>query len=108
MKVDLRTEDIKRKVIDRCIIAQYALDNKIAADSNYFCPEDTGDLQKSVQPIMGNGVLEWNTPYAKAQYYGLPGKSTDTNPNASLQWFEQAKARELDNWVGVANAEYNK
>ncbi len=106
--IDLDESAILRKVDDRISRAQFILDNRIAADSNYFCPMDTGALQGSVFPIQGDGTLEWNAPYAKKQYYNGPNKSKDSNPNASMQWFEHAKARNLKNWEKLANEEYNR
>ena len=99
---------IKRKVANNLFFVQQVLDERIAADSNYFCPKDTGGLQGSVLPVQGTGILEWNTPYAKAQYYGLPNKSTDSNPNASMKWFESAKSRKLKEWVRLANETYSR
>lgn len=106
--IDLYESAIMRKIEDRTSRAQYVLDNRVAADSNYFCPMDTGDLQGSVFPIQGDGELEWNEPYAKKQYYNGPNKSKDSNPNASMQWFEHAKARNLKDWEKLANEEYNR
>lgn len=106
--IEIDESAIMRKIDGRMSRAQLVLDNRIAADSNYFCPMDTGALQGSVFPIQGDGTLEWNEPYAKKQYYGLPNKSKDSNPNASPQWFEHAKARNLKNWEKLANEEYNR
>lgn len=106
--VDINVSAILRKVEDRIGQVQLVLDNRIAADSNYFCPFDTGALQGSVFPIQGDGTLEWNETYAKRQYYGLPNKAKDSNPNASPQWFEHAKARNLKDWEALANEEYNR
>lgn len=106
--IEIDESAIMRKIDGRMSRAQLVLDNRIAADSNYFCPMDTGALQGSVFPIHGDGTLEWNEPYAKKQYYGLPNKSKDSNPNASPQWFEHAKARNLKNWEKLANEEYNR
>jgi hypothetical protein len=108
MTVTLYERKIRRKVADKLGSVQYVLDGRVAADSNFFAPQDTGDLQGSVLPIVGNGLLEWNTTYARFQYYNGPNKSKDRNPNASMQWFEHAKARNLKEWEAIANAEYNK
>lgn len=110
MKVTAKLDKagIKSDAMARIRRAQFALDNRVAQDSNYFCPLDTGALQGSVFPIAGDGVLEWNTPYAREQYYERPNKSKDSNPNASMKWFERAKAQFRDAWVRLANAEYNR
>lgn len=83
--------------------AQAALDIQVLKDSNYFCPQAEGDLIKSsiAQSRIGEGLLIWATPYAHAQYYGLPKKSLDVNPNARMKWFEEAKSRHLDDWLNM-------
>lgn len=81
--------------------AQMRLDQQVLTDSNYFCPLKTGTLQKSavIGTVIGSGLLVWNTPYARRQYYGVDfDRSKDPNPNACAKWFEAAKARKLEQW----------
>lgn len=87
--------------------AQAALDVQIVKDSNYFCPMAEGTLQASALTAseIGKGRVLWATPYARAQYYGLPNKSKDKNPNARMKWFEEAKARQRENWLSIAQRE---
>lgn len=89
--------------------AQKMLDTQVLKDSNYFCPMYTGTLQKSgiLHTVIGSGRIVWQTPYARAQYYGLPHKSTTHNPNARCKWFEAAKEKNLKYWVDIVNGEYN-
>ena len=68
------------------------LSEQILDDCNYFCREDKGTLIQSSQiaSIPKQGLLVWNTIYAKRVFYtGTP--STDANPNASLRWAEKGK-----------------
>lgn len=83
---------------------QAALDLQVIKDSNYFCPQVEGTLQASALTgsNIGKGEVIWDSPYAKAQYYGLPNKTKDKNPNARMKWFEAAKVRSLIQWIGVA------
>lgn len=108
--VELDKGGIIDKIETRTSRVQYLLDAKVLADSNYFCPQDTSALiDSSINAnTLGQGYLEWNTPYARAQYYELPNKSTDKNPNARSKWFEAAKAEHKDDWLRMANAEYHK
>lgn len=97
------TARIKSNVAD----AQKALDAQVMADSNHFAPQDTGTLQKSAQIYtrIGSGLVEWRTPYARAQYYGVTfDHSKQRNPNATAKWFETAKARFKDKWVSLVNS----
>ena len=81
--------------------AQMKLDQQVITDSNFYCPLETGALQKSAQinTVIGSGAVVWRTPYARAQYYGVNfDRSKDPNPNACAKWFEAAKARKMEQW----------
>lgn len=112
MKVDIELDlgKLSKRLGDRIGIAQKALDLQIIKDANFYAPEDVGTLQDSavVFTDIGSGLIEWNTVYARKQYYEVNNKSKDKNPNATDRWFEVAKANKLKDWVTVANAEYNK
>ena len=100
-------EGVRTKIGGASRRAQFLLDQQVAKDSNYYCPEDlgySGGLMGSVEPSAteGKGVLVWNEPYAAAQYYDLPNKSKDKNPNARMKWFEAAKAVCKKKWERVA------
>ena len=90
-------------------LAQPKLDQTVLKDSNYYAPMDEGFLRSSAinNSNIGSGELKWVTPYARAQYYGLPNKSKDKNPNAQMKWFEVAKSKNKEKWVRVANRAYN-
>ena len=82
------------------------LDAMVIKDSNYFCPQETSVLQKSaiINTVMGSGLLIWQTPYARAQYYGEQfDHSKQRNQNACSKWFEAAKARWYTRWVEFVN-----
>ena len=103
IKIKINESKVKKR-LDRCIdFAQSALDQQVIKDSNFYAPFDVGGLRDSA--IIGNkpGKVIYNAPYAKAQYYGLPNKSKDRNPNASMKWFERAKAKNKKAWVVLAN-----
>lgn len=108
----IKTEFDTAKVIQRFSqygsAAQKKLDAVVLQDSNYFCPLDTGTLQKSgiIHSVLGSGLLEWKTPYARSQYYDIKYKKHDRNPNATMKWFESAKARYLEKWRRLIHAEY--
>ena len=109
MTIDFDVNKISKKVDKRVSKAQFVLDQQVLKDSNYFCPEDTGDLQDSgiIGSKIGKGLLVWDSEYAKRQYYEDDNKSKDRNPNASYKWFEVAKAKWLKQWEKLANDKYN-
>lgn len=110
IKVNFDVNATDERILKRIQLVQKRLDAQIMKDSNYYCPMYTGTLQKSVitSSVIGSGVLVWNTPYAKAQYYGLENKYLLKNPNARTKWFEAAKATKLEQWVKLANDTYYK
>ena len=108
--IDFDTDKATRRINGRLRPVQAEIDSQVLKDSNYFCPQDTGTLQASgvMYSDIGSGVLEWRTPYARDQYYSRPDKSKDKNPNATMKWFESAKARHKAEWEKVANDRYNQ
>lgn len=110
MKVEFDTRKCANRLRDRIDGVQEKLDWQVLKDSNFYCPKDTGELEASSvrSTDFGSGELIWDTPYAKAQYYGLQNKSRDSNPNAVYKWFEAAKSTKLQEWLRLANGQYNK
>jgi len=109
--VYLNKAGIKNDAVQRLKRAQIALDQQIAKDSNYYAPEDKGDLKDSVYlgSVMGSGLLTWAVEKARRLYHGIGFSfSKDKNPNARAKWFDAAKAVRLGTWVKVANSEYRK
>ena len=106
--ITLDEQKIKQEAEARINRTQFYLDSRIAGDSNFYCPQDTGNLKSSVFPVDGNGTLEWNADYASKMYYSVKNLSKGKNPNASIKWFERAKATRLKDWENIANEEYHK
>lgn len=108
-EIDFDTKKIYSKIQSHAHKAQIRLDAQVLKDSNYYCPMDSGTLIKSgiISTVLGSGCVQWCTPYAKKQYYTLPHKSDQTNPNACMRWFDQAKSKKLKEWEKLANDEYN-
>lgn len=100
---------VKREAEKGINRAQVALDIQIAKDSNFYCPVRDGHLRSSVmRSDFGSGILTWDAVYARSQYYGKPNKSKDTNPNARMAWFEEAKATKKKEWEKLANAKFDR
>ena len=108
--IDLNVNKIYKDKKARLMKAQIKLDVEIAKDSNFYSPEDTGDLKRSAiqSRTFGKGYLIWDMLYAKYKYYIDNNKSKLKNPNARYKWFEFAKAENTKKWEKVANDEYNK
>lgn len=104
VKIDFDPKRAAAVRISKIGAAQAALDTQVIKDSNYYCPFDEGTLQSSALTAseIGRGRVLWATPYARRQYYELPNKSHDKNPNARMKWFEEAKARNKAAWLAIA------
>lgn len=103
VKLEFNIPKITAKLTPKYQQAQAALDIQVLKDSNYYIPKDEGTLEASGVIASGGGKVEWNTPYAREQYYEKPNKSHDTNPNARMKWFEFAKAQWGQQWVKMVN-----
>jgi hypothetical protein len=79
-------------------------------DTDPYVPMREGDLAgtASVQSRPTLGKLIYGQPYARAQYYGLPGKSKARHPKAIMQWFEVAKRVNVRRWRRIAASEYER
>ncbi|MBO1515603.1 minor capsid protein [Metabacillus bambusae] len=91
--------------------AQFALDQQVLKDSNYFIPKQEAYLEKSgiLHSRIGTGHIEWKTPYARRLYYNPQYDfSKDVNPNAQGLWFEAAKALHRKDWADTAGVPYSK
>lgn len=79
------------------------------SDCNYFAKRDQGTLIESSQTAsdVENGLLVWDTPYARRQYYtGTP--SLMENPNASILWCEEAHDHFGQEWQQIAQKSFVK
>lgn len=81
--------------------AQKYLDSEVLRTSAPYTPMRTGELMRSGDKgtNVGSGEVIYNAPYAKTMYYGLSYNfSKDKHPQACAQWFEKAKAANIDSW----------
>ena len=74
--------------------AQYYLDSEVLRRSAPYVPYLTGRLLESgySSTVIGSGLVTYNTPYAKKQYYSgrTPGSST-FGPLRGKDWFYRMK-----------------
>ncbi|WP_242227170.1 minor capsid protein [Bacillus cereus group sp. BfR-BA-01315] len=111
LNIRIDTPAIEGKVIEATKKAQFALDQQVLKDSNYYIPKDTGELERSSIRFSrpGEGHIEWSTPYARRNYYGVNFSfSKDSNPNSGPLWFESAKARNVTDWAKIVENEIKR
>ena len=73
---------------------------EILNDANDYIKLDTGIMRDSseLHSRPEEGVIIWQTPYAKRQYWDIETAFTDKNPKATWRWFEVAKEAHMDRW----------
>lgn len=109
--VELNVKKLQQKNTFANAESQMILDTQVLKDSNYYVPKDTGNLEASgvAHSRIGDGHIEWNTPYARKLYYNPQYNfSEDTNPNAQGLWFEAAKSNHRETWAEIVKKIYSK
>ena len=83
--------------------AQTLLDHQVVSDTDPYVPMDSGALKTSalLATDFGSGEVRYATPYAAAQYYGLPNKRKGAHPHAVMEWFEHSKAANKTRWIAM-------
>ncbi len=72
-------------------------------DCNFYAKhKDKNLINSSLQASnLKKGLLIWDTPYARRQYY-IPYANTDKNPYARGLWAEYAESVHGDEWRKIA------
>ena len=81
--------------------AQTWLDNEVLKDSAPYVPRVTGDLERSgiAGTKIGSGLLVYNVPYARSQFYRNFKHTRQAHPLATRKWFFTAKAVNKSKWL---------
>ena len=100
--IDLKGAVAKGRAAERRIVSMLTI--AVREDTKPYVPYVTGALRSSaeVASVPDAGKLIYDTPYARAQYYGLPNK---TWPGTKMQWFEESLAANKAKWERMANEE---
>ncbi len=110
VRIDFNRAKAKQKIVDHWngqVLAPLA--EQILADCNKYCKEETGTLIASSQAHSRpkDGVLIWQTPYARRQYYVIRTAHTVINPGARWRWAHHAKSAHLADWQKLAQKLYS-
>jgi hypothetical protein len=108
IKVEFDIDIVVKKIKKRLKKPQIAVAVQVLKDSDYFCPDAEGTMRKSGKISKDKKRVYWDELYARRQYYEDNNKSKDKNPNASMKWFEKAKAEHKEDWVKLANDKYSQ
>ena len=80
--------------------AQKFVDSEVLRCSDKYVPMDTSMLKKSgtTSTVIGSGMVHWDTPYAKPNYYKNRGRGKQGTAKGGLRgrlWFERMKPDHL-------------
>ena len=101
VKIQISSKQVEVRVNGAWDKALYDLSNEILADCNEYCKEDQGTLiaSSNIHSRPREGVLVWQTPYAKRQYWAI---RTSLKPGRTWKWCETAKHKWKDRWDKLA------
>lgn len=97
MKMTINRAQVKAKIDGAWNKGLFALSSEILADCNEYVKRDQNTLRDSslAASRLGKGILVWDTPYAKRQYWEI---KTALTPGTTWKWCETAKRKHKDQW----------
>lgn len=105
VKVNINRQRIVEKVDDAFKKALPELTMEILDDCNEYCKWAEGALVQSsyVHSIFEKGIMIWQTPYAKRQYWEIKTANPDYHSKATWKWAEVAKSELMGKWTRQAD-----
>ena len=97
MKIQISKAQVRAKIDGAWQKNLFALSSEILADCNEYVKRDQNTLRDSslAASQLGKGILVWDTPYAKRQYWEI---KTALTPGTTWKWCETAKRKHKDQW----------
>lgn len=99
VRIELKTTDqiIRERELHPKGKAQKYVDDAVLRYCAKYAPFRTGNLISSgkLHTVIGSGVVKYDTPYARQQYYHNAGRGTQGTASGGLRgrlWFERMKA----------------
>jgi len=78
------------------------LTEKVGNDCNQYCPQDSGDLMRSIIKDVSAGVVRWPLDYAVYPFNASHVRK-HPNPLAQPHWPLYAAGLHMDQWVDLGN-----
>jgi hypothetical protein len=101
-RVTVNLTGAKRKLSPQARrMGQQTMANQAMADMNQFVPADEGILRMTATVDIDGSAVNYNMPYARAQFYGFINGSriyNYTTPGTSRRWDLRGKARYMADW----------
>lgn len=101
MKFQINKAAVQARVMDAWQKSLFGLSSEILADCNEYVKRDIGTLEQSslIHSRPAEGVIVWETPYARRQYWEIQRSLT---PGRTWRWFETAKGKHFARWNELA------
>lgn len=107
MRITINKAQVQAKVQGAWQAGLYALTNEILADCNEYVkrsPNHTMRDSSLIHSQPSQGLIVWETPYAKRQYWEI---QTALTPGTTWRWIETAKKNHLARWQKLAQRGIN-
>ena len=102
MKITISKAQVQAKVMGAWKENLFGLTSEIMADCNDYVkrsPEHTMRDSSLIHSKLNDGLIVWQTPYAKRQYWEI---QTALTPGTTWRWIETAKRAHLTQWQALA------
>ena len=101
VRINISTTKVQTKVMTAWEKGLAILSEEILADCNEYCKEDQRTLINSslAHSKPEKGLLIWETPYARRQYWAI---KTSLTPGRTWKWCETAKHKNKGRWRELA------
>lgn len=110
VRININKTLVTQKVERATEKALWEVTSNIMADCNEFVKHDKGTLEGSsmIHSLPEKGVITWQTPYARRQYWEIKTAHKNFNPNATWKWCEAAKLKYKEKWTRQIQKAFNK
>lgn len=100
VKINISKHAIEAKINGAWKKGLPILTEEILNDCNQYVKVDSHQLEQSalIHSRPQEGLLIWQTPYARRQYWEIQTAYKDVNPKATWKWCEVAKKNHFDQW----------
>ena len=105
MKIQINKAEVQGKIMGAWERNLAALTEEILADCNEYVKRSPNHTMRDSSLTHSKpGLIAWETPYAKRQYWEI---QTALTPGTTWRWIETAKKRHLKRWQKLAQKGVN-
>ena len=107
MKIQINKAQVQARVMGAWKANLAALTTEILADCNEYVkrsPNHTMRDSSLIHSRPSEGLIVWETPYARRQYWEI---QTALTPGTTWRWIETAKRKHLTRWNRLAQKGVN-